>query len=136
QRPPLYVIVKRIDMADPAYPAAHIGAPAVQAHFAQHVAEARRRGEPEIADGPDAETIEAIIDAGFWASLRREESYVPRISLAFLAPAQTSHPLMFERALPLEPTALVRLSPAVDRAGIHLGVSRDNGALGVWGTTR
>src|SRR5687768_12794626 len=31
---------------------------------------------------PDAETIEAVIEAAFWASLRREEGYTPRISLA------------------------------------------------------
>ena len=35
---------------------------------------------------PDAEDIEAIIDAAFWASLRREEGYVPKISLALLPP--------------------------------------------------
>ena len=47
-----------------------------------------RRGQEHLASVPDAETIEAIIDAAFWASLRREEGYVPRISLAFLSPEQ------------------------------------------------
>ena len=41
------------------------------------------------------ETIEAVIDAGFWASLRREEGYTPRISLAFLSPEETADPLRF-----------------------------------------
>jgi len=123
-------------MADPAYPAAHAVAPVVHAHFAQHIADARARGERGLAEPPDEATIAALIDAAFWASLRREESYVPRISLALLAPAQAEHPLMFERPLPLEPTALVRLSPAVERAGIHLGVARDGDRLAVWGTVR
>ena len=52
-----------------------------------HADEARRRGRSRPGRAaPDADTIEAIIDAAFWASLRREESYVPKISLA-LAPA-------------------------------------------------
>jgi hypothetical protein len=90
-----------------------------------------------VATVPDAGTIEAMIDAAFWASLRREEIYVPKISLAFLSPGQTSHPLMLGRPLPLAATALVRLAPAVERAGIHLGVWPDqSGDLAVWGTTR
>jgi hypothetical protein len=44
---------------------------------------------------------------------------------------------MFARALPLSAAALARLAPAVERAGIHLGVWSDtSGALVVWGTTR
>jgi hypothetical protein len=120
----------------PAYPAAHSVAPKVHAHFTRHTAEARARGVQRLATVPDAETIEAMIDAAFWASLRREEIYVPKISLAFLSPHETAYPLMFERPLPLEPAALVRLAPAVERAGIHLGVWRDDGNLSVWGTTR
>lgn len=124
-------------MTGPAYPAAHSVAPKVHAHFERHSAEARLRGVAGVASVPDAETIEAMIDAAFWASLRREEIYVPKISLAFLSPEQTSHPLMFGRPLPLEATALVRLAPAVERAGIHLGVWPDQGGgLAVWGTTR
>jgi hypothetical protein len=123
-------------MTGPAYPAAHSVAPKVHAHFVRHTAEARARGEQRLATVPDAETIEAMIDAAFWASLRREEIYVPKISLAFLSPEQTAHPLTFGRPLPLEPGALVRLAPAVERAGIHLGVWRDGRDLAVWGTTR
>ena len=43
-----------------------------------------------------------MVDAAFWASLRREESYIPKISLAFLTPEQTEHPLIFEHSLPLD----------------------------------
>ena len=73
-------------MNEPAYPAARIVAPKVAAHFAHHAEEARRRGRPAAVTAPDADTIEAIIDAAFWASLRREEGYVPKISLALLPP--------------------------------------------------
>jgi hypothetical protein len=38
--------------------------------------------------------------------------------------------------LPLEPRPLARLAPAVERPGVHLGVSADAGGLHVWGTTR
>ena len=77
-----------------------------------------------------------MIDAAFWASLRREEGYMPRISLAFLSPEQAVQPLLFERPLPLDPAALTRVAPAVERPGVHLGVWRDPGGLRVWGTSR
>ena len=119
-----------------AYPAAKRVAPTVEAHFARHVAEASRRGDLRLATPPDAHAIETLIDAAFWASLRREEGYVPKISLAYLAPGETSHPLTFERPLSLDADVLTRVAPAVERAGIHLGVWPDAGELRVWGTTR
>ena len=57
--------------------------------------------------------------------MRREEGYIPKISLAFLRPLAEIHPLMFARPLPLEPSALTRLAAAVERPGIHLGVWPD-----------
>ena len=85
---------------------------------------ARRVDPKQLASLPAAGSIEAMIDAAFWASLRREEGYLPRISLAFLTPEEAEHPLLFERAMPLAPAALTRLAPAVERPGIHLGVWR------------
>jgi hypothetical protein len=123
-------------MSGPAYPAARIVAPKVAAHFAHHAEEARRRGRPAPTVTPDADTIEAIIDAAFWASLRREESYVPKISLTLLSPDEARHPLLFETPLPLEADKLVKVAPAVERAGIHLGVWRNAQGLYVWGTVR
>jgi hypothetical protein len=123
-------------MTGPAYPAARAVASKVHEHFARHVAEARQRGQTGLATAPDADTIEAIIEAAFWASLRREENFVPKISLAFLTPAEAPYPLRFERALPLEPGRLAKVAPAVERAGIHLGVCREGDALSVWGTVR
>lgn len=122
-------------MTGPSYPAARIVAARVQPHFARHLAAAR--GRQDLAPEPDAPAIEEIINTAFWASLRREESYVPKISLAFLPPnCAGSRPLTFERPLPLASDALARLAPAVERPGIHLGVWCAGGELHVWGTTR
>lgn len=108
----------------------------MQAHLThQHVA-ARDRGETGLAAQPDAEAIETLIDAAFWASLRREEGYTPTISLAFLPPEGAERPLTFEPRLPLAADALARLAPAVKQPGIHLGVWPHQADLRVWGTTR
>jgi hypothetical protein len=97
----------------------------IYAHFLKH-----------SADAPGAATIEALIDAAFWASLRREEGFIPKISLAYVGPHSIARPLKFGSALPLSSRPLTRLAPAVERPGIHLGVWPENGALKVWGATR
>lgn len=121
---------------EPTYQAARAVAASVETHFARHLVEARRRGERELAHAPDARTIEAIIDASFWASFRPEEGRFPKISLSFLPPEQAGQPLMLEDRLPLTPAVLTKLAPAVERPGIHLGVWRDADDLYVWGATR
>ena len=120
-------------MSQPGYTAARAVAPRVLAHFERHIAKMQPSAAAEL---PDADAIEAIIDAAFWASLRREEGYLPKISLVLLSPEQAAHPLRFERSLALSPRALTRVAPAVERPGIHLGVWREQGELRVWGTTR
>jgi Probable sensor domain DACNV len=85
---------------------------------------------------PNLADIEAIVDAGFWASLRREEGYVPKISLALVPPERVSQPILFGTRLPLASTPLTKVAPAVERPGIHLGVWRFGEELRVWGTTR
>lgn len=120
----------------PTYQAARTVASTVESHFARHIAAARERGELELAPAPDAESVEAIIDATFWASLRREEGASPKISLAYVPPEQTEQPLRFEQPLALNPYFLTKLAPAVERPGIHLGVWRYEGELYVWGATR
>jgi hypothetical protein len=123
-------------MSDPSYPAARAAAERIHEHFALHLAAARQHGLTGLGSLPDLDAIETITDAAFWASLRREEGASPKISLAFLPPTATTNPLLFESALPLSPTAIARLAPAVERQGIHLGVWRDRGDYRVWGTTR
>src|SRR6266550_1679858 len=90
------------------YPPAHAVAETVAQHFRRHM---QRAGIPGEVPAPDAATIERIINAAFWASLRREEGREPTISLAYLP-------------------------PAVERPGIHLGVWKNGGDLAVWGATR
>jgi len=115
------------------YPPARRFAARLEAHFAGHAAS---QASPAGVPLPDAGAIEALINAGFWASLQREEGYAPEISLAFLPPERAARPLLFAPPLPLGPRALAQLAPAVERPGIHLGVWRQHGELVVWGTTR
>ncbi len=122
-------------MNAPLYPAARSYAPRLEEHFSRHAA-GRAAGPRGRASLPDAAAIEALIDAGFWASLQREEGHDPEISLAFLPPERAERPLLFATPLPLGPRALARLAPAVERPGIHLGVWRGGDGLQVWGTTR
>ncbi len=110
----------------PAYPAARTAAAGIHAHLARH----------DALSQPDLEAVEAMIDAAFWASLRREEGYQPRISLAFVEPAALPLALRFERPLPLAAQPLTKLAAAVERPGIHLGVCREDGRFFVWGATR
>jgi hypothetical protein len=120
-------------MPQPSYPAARAVAPRIRDHLAHlhREAELPERNPPI----PEARVFETLIDAAFWASLRREEGFNPKISLAVLPPDQAPHPLLFERSLPLVAAALARLAPAVERPGIHLGVWGENAdALRVWGT--
>jgi len=83
------------------YQAAHAVAATIEAHFAEHLADARARGESGLAQTPSAGAIERMIDAAFWASFRPEEGRFPKISLAYLSPADAGQPLIFERSLPL-----------------------------------
>jgi len=120
----------------PTYQAANEVASRIERHFARHLEAARLRDEQELAPEPDAQTIKRIIDATFWASLRHEEGHSPKISLAFVPPDQTRQPLIFEQPLPLTPSVLTKLAPAVERPEIHLGVWREGDELSVWGATR
>src|SRR5690349_3238640 len=101
----------------------------LQDHFARYlrdaVAQPDSLSQAPVATLPSVDAIDALIDAAFWTSLRREEGYVPKISLALLPPEAAPQPLRFERPLPLAPAALAKVAPAVERAGIHLGVWSD-----------
>ena len=108
------------------YPPAASVARTLADHFRQH-SEDR---------SPDAATIERLINAAFWASLRREEGRAPTISLAYVAREDVGTALFVERPLPLDPNTLIRLAPAVERPGIHLGVWPNGTDLVVWGATR
>ncbi len=116
----------------PAYPVARKVSELIYPRFLRGLAQSEAR--PDSPHRPEIADIEGMIDAAFWASLRREEGYVPTISAAFLDPDATRDPLRFEQPLPFAPDALARLAPAVERSGVHLGVWRRSGELQVWGT--
>ena len=111
---------------------------ATRAHeyFARHRAQTRETSCNTVASVAPAEAIEAAIDAAFRASLRREEGYIPRLTHALLAPEEAVRPLMFAEALPLTPGGLAKLSPAVARSGLHVGVWHLRDQLSAWGTVR
>jgi hypothetical protein len=93
----------------------------------------RQSGVPN----PAPDTVSAVVNAAFWASLRREEGRSPRVSVAMVPPELTGQPMTFERPLPLDADLLVRLSPAVEGPGIHLGAwPAADGELRIWGAGR
>lgn len=119
-----------------AYAAARKVAPTVVEHLAAHAITARERGVTRLGTCPNADTVEALVDAAFWASLQKEEGRSPKISLAYVDPEVAGTPMVFDRAIALSARDLARLAPAVERPGIHLGVWPVDGVLRVWGTTR
>lgn len=122
-------------MTGPTNAIAQAMATAVQPHFARHLSSAAA-AKYTLAALPSVEEIAAMVEAAFWGSLRRQEGFVTRISLALLAPEQSTAPVRLERPLPLTPGTLTRLAPAVERPRIHLGVWRTEERLIVWGVTR
>ena len=123
-------------ISQPTYQAAQAVAKAVEAHFAQHFSQATQKVEAStLAPIPSVDVIESMIDAAFWASLRREEGNSPKISLAFLPAPLAGNALIFENRLLLTPSILTKLAPAVEHPGIHLGICLDNNELCIWGAT-
>lgn len=123
-------------LSEPTYLASRIVAPGIERHFAIHLDNAREDGNKKyLATAPQANIIEAVIDAAFWASLLREEGKSPKISIALLQPQESEQPLVFGKRLRLTPRGLTKLAPAVESPGLHLGVWYDEDGLYVWGTT-
>jgi hypothetical protein len=114
-------------MIEPTYAAAQLAAARIHRHLAAHPVTGQLSAE-RAATLPDSATLAALIDAAFWTSLRREEGYIPRISLAFVAPGQVDDAVAFATSLSLEPKDLTK--------GLHLGVWPQQEELRVWGITR
>ena len=108
----------------------------VHEYFARHWHRIRATSRTTPASAAPSEVIEAVIDAAFRVSLRREEGYIPRLSLAILAPEDAVQPLVFEEALPLTPGSLARLSPAVARSRLQVAVWHFGAELRAWGAVR
>ena len=116
------------------YQAAKITAPLLENYFEQYLLDVNSKIEKPI-NFPKAAFIESMVDAAFWASLRKEEARSPKISLAFLSPEQAEHPLLFANKFRLNPVTLTKLAPGIEGAGIHLGIWYDDHGLFIWGTT-
>jgi hypothetical protein len=119
----------------PTYAAAQLAANRIHRHLATPSA-SEQFSAVHAASLPDPATLAALIDAAFWTSLRREEGYIPRISLAFVAPEQVGDSISLSVPLSLEPKDLTKLAGAVERIGLHLGVWPQKGELLVWGIAR
>jgi len=119
----------------PTYAAAQLAADRICRLLASHPI-GHGLSQQHTAAVPDGSTLAALIDAAFWTSLRREEGYIPRISLAFVAPADVRDAVCFANSLSLEPKDLTKLAPAVERTGLHFGVWPQEDELRVWGITR
>jgi hypothetical protein len=117
------------------YPAAAIVAPKIRDYFLRHLASTPIEGQP-IAPVPDTAVLESLINTVFWTSLRREEGFVPKLSLAYLPPADNAYSMRFEQRMALSSHTLAKVAPVVERAGIHLGVWAEDGDVYAWGTTR
>lgn len=118
-------------ISEPTYLAAKIVAQQVVAHMEKQANLHRPTAWGYI---PDIPVIETLIDTAFWASLRREEGYEPKISLAFVPPDMTGDSLVFLHKQRFTPHNLVKLSPAVLKPGIHLGIWREGDSFHIWGT--
>ena len=62
------------------YRAAQSVSEPIKSHFAHDISSVTSKGEKNLASIPDSEVVEVILDAAFWASLRREEGHSPKIS--------------------------------------------------------
>jgi len=116
------------------YPAAAIVAPRILDYFLRH----QRALAPGDATAPvpDVAVLESLINTVFWTSLRREEGFVPKLSIAYVPPADNAYSMRFEHPMPLSSQTLAKVAPVVERAGIHLGVWANGADLYAWGTTR
>jgi hypothetical protein len=123
-------------MSDSRLPAGQPIAERIVSHLTRQMSRAHTGGLRNLAEIPALTDLEQVIDSAFWASLRREEGFSPRISLAITPPSDCERPLLFNRSIELSSAALAHIAPAVERPGIHLGVWPMNGTLHVWGTSR
>lgn len=118
-------------MIESTYPLAKAVAPKVRAYFERLAIPCAKSAI--TAPTPNVSAIEEMIESAFWTSLRREEGYIPRISLAYTPPEKIRQPLLFGSPLTLDPQVLTRIAPAVEQPGIHLCVHQQSTGLSVWG---
>jgi len=98
------------------YPAAAVVAPRIRDYFLRHLAAVPAGGGEGMAPVPDVAVLESLINAAFWTSLRREEGFVPKMSLAFVPLADNGYSMRFEQPMPLTPITMAKVAPVVESA--------------------
>jgi hypothetical protein len=84
---------------------------------------------------PSADEISALLNTAFWASLQEAEGRPVAVPL-LLQSSSTAEDLVFERSIPLNVEAIVKLAPAVHRERRGLGIRAEGSqALAIWGLT-
>ena len=63
---------------------------------------------------PSAAHVSVLLNTAFWASLQQEEGRSVAVPLLLQSPS-TAEDLVFERSIPLDVQAVVKLAPAVHR---------------------
>jgi hypothetical protein len=121
-------------MTELAYSVAIAAASRIHRHFELLLGSPSARAV-DAAPLADRSSLEAILNVAFWASLRREEGFAPRVSIALVPPERIQGPLLLGRPLAITPETLTKVAPAVDRPGVHLGVWPQAGEPVMWGIT-
>lgn len=84
---------------------------------------------------PSADHVSVLLNTAFWASLQREEGRPVAVPLLLQSPS-TAEDLVFERSIPLDVQAVVKLAPAVHRERRGLGIRAEGSrGLAIWGVT-
>jgi len=84
---------------------------------------------------PDRKQLENLVNAAFWASLRREEGRTLKFTLAYGSPSLETD-FRFSQPRPCSVEAISKLAPAVGNQIAYAGVSpSDAGELQLWGVT-
>ena len=108
-------------------------APAVHAHFVHHIQAAAQQGYKCVASIPIRAPSKRSSTRRSGRACGAKKATFRRSRWRCCRPTKSPHPLLFERPLPLDAGALAKVAPAVERAGIHLGVwrARDGELRGV-----
>jgi hypothetical protein len=88
-----------------------------------------------LVSTPSADHLSVLLNTAFWASLQQEEGRPVAVPLLLQSPS-TTEDLVFERSIPLDVQAIVKLAPAVHRERRGLGIRAERSkALASWGLT-
>ena len=85
---------------------------------------------------PSPEDLRALVEAVFWASMRKDEGREVSFVLAYEEPEPCDSSFVFRHPVELAAASLARLAPAVNNADARVGTWHGaSGVLEVWGYT-